>query len=78
MSKKPWCWLIASCCADKPTHVLETFTLRGAAARPDNSPTLARRKEHLIALFRQLEEALEMAPPIDGETSGGPEKRENL
>ena len=44
--------------SNKPTHVLETFTLDEARPRDlDNSPTLARRKEHLIALFRQLEES---------------------
>jgi len=43
--------------SNKPTHALETITLDEPRPRNiDDTPSLARRKQHLITLFRQLEE----------------------
>ncbi|MAI98953.1 MAG: nitrate/sulfonate/bicarbonate ABC transporter ATP-binding protein [Nisaea sp.] len=46
--------------SNKPTNVLKTITLNEARPRDlDNSQSLARHKEHMVSLFRQLEDPLE-------------------
>jgi NitT/TauT family transport system ATP-binding protein len=46
--------------SNKPTHALETITLDEPRPRNiDDTPSLARQKQHLISLFRQLEENYE-------------------
>jgi len=43
--------------SNKPTHALETITLDEPRPRNiDDTPSLARQKQHLITLFRQLED----------------------
>lgn len=42
--------------SDKPTRVLETIEIKSGRPRAiDTTPALARHKDHLIALFRELE-----------------------
>jgi NitT/TauT family transport system ATP-binding protein len=46
--------------SNKPTHALETITIDEPRPRNiDDTPGLARQKQHLISLFRQLEEDFE-------------------
>jgi NitT/TauT family transport system ATP-binding protein len=46
--------------SNKPTHALETIALTEPRPRSiDETPSLAGRKQHLISLFRQLEEGFE-------------------
>ena len=46
--------------SNKPTHALETIALTEPRPRSiDETPSLAERKQHLISLFRQLEEGFE-------------------
>jgi NitT/TauT family transport system ATP-binding protein len=46
--------------SNKPTHALETIALMEPRPRSiDETPSLAGRKQHLISLFRQLEEGFE-------------------
>lgn len=47
--------------SNKPTHALETITIDEPRPRNiDETPGLARHKQHLISLFRQLEENSEL------------------
>ncbi len=46
--------------SNKPTHALETITIDEPRPRNiEDTPTLAHQKQHLISLFRQLEENFE-------------------
>lgn len=57
--------------SDKPTRVLETIEIKDRRPRViDTTPALARHKDHLIALFRELEK------PNQAEVLEEPEKEE--